>query len=234
MKISFAPCMAGSLGGIWQAALVSGNSELRSNLVSLTMLFEGNEKLRLFGPYAQKPKVTVDCGGADFIVGRAHASDHVLSRRASVSDFPELPVDVAQDLARRGCEIPQVEGVSERHNVLQGHFARRGQLDWAVLCLRGDTSIILVYWSGLPKSPAQLAPMDETITPSKKGYYRILQTVDGQFIRDRYLSSRGGVPPPPKPPSVIDHDGIDDGIYEKGSRVRYFQNGEWLELAGSD
>jgi hypothetical protein len=171
---------------------------------------------------------------APILLWAAPTQDHVLSRRASVSDFPELPVDVAQDLARRGCEIPQVEGVSERHNVLQGHFARRGQLDWAVLCLRGDTSIILVYWSGLPKSPAQLAPMDETITPSKKGYYRILQTVDGQFIRDRYLSSRGGVPPPPKPPSVIDHDGIDDGIYEKGSRVHYFQNGEWLELAGSD
>src|SRR5215472_14683091 len=129
------------------------------------------------------------------------AQDRAISRPAAVSDFPELPVDVAQDLARRGCKIPQVEGVSERHNVLHGHFAGRGQLDWAVLCLQGNTSTILVYWSGLVKSSAQLAPMDETITPSKKGYYRILQIVDGKFIRDHYLASRGGAPPPPKPPS---------------------------------
>jgi hypothetical protein len=68
-----APLQCRELGGTWQAALALRNFELRSNLVSPTMLFEGNEKLRLFGPYAQKPKVAVDCGGADFIMGCAHA-----------------------------------------------------------------------------------------------------------------------------------------------------------------
>ena len=100
--------------------------------------------------------------------------------------------------------------------------------------MQGNTSTILVYWGGSAKSPVQLAPRDETITPSKNGYYRILRVVDGKFIRDHYLSGRGGVPSPPQPPRIIDHQGIDGGIYEKGSGDHYFYNGNWLELAGSD
>jgi len=171
---------------------------------------------------------------APILLWNAPTQGRVIGRLAPVSDFPELPVDVAQDLTHRGCRIPQVEDVSERHNVVQGQFERHGQHDWAVLCLQGSTSTILVYWNGSAMSPAQLAPRDETIAPSKRGYYRILHVVDGKFIRDHYLSGRGGVPSPPKPPSVIDHDGIDDGIYEKGSGVHYLYNGKWLELAGSD
>jgi hypothetical protein len=153
----------------------------------------------------------------------------VIGRLVPVSDFSEVPAEVAQEVARRGCKIPQVEGVSERHNVVQGQFERRGQRDWAVLCLQGNTSTILVYWNGSVKNAAQLAPRDETITPSKNGYYRILHVVDRKFIRNHYSTGET-----PKPPRVIDHDGIDDGIYGKGSSVHYFYNREWLELGGSD
>ena len=131
----------------------------------------------------------------------------------------------------RGCRIPQVKGVPEKHNIIQGRFKKQGKGDWAVLCLRGNTSTILVYWNGSPEGPAQLAPMDETITPSKNGYYRILQAVSEKFIRSHYEPSASDMDPLP---SILDHDGIEDGIFEKGSIVHYFNNGKWLRLAGSD
>jgi hypothetical protein len=157
--------------------------------------------------------------------------DRVIGRLAPVSDFPKLPAGIARDLMNRGCRIPQVKGVLEQHNIIQGQFKRQGQRDWAALCLQGNISTILVYWNGSSEGPAQLAPMDETITPSKHGYYRILQVVREKFIRNHYEES---APDLDALPGILDHDGIDDGIFEKGPIVHYFDDGKWLKLAGSD
>jgi hypothetical protein len=35
-------------------------------------------------------------------------------------------------------------------------------------------------------------------------------------------------------PPPLDHDGIDDGVVEKGSSVWYWYRGRWLELTGSN
>lgn len=164
-------------------------------------------------------------------------TDRVIGRLAPVSDFPELPPDIAQDLTNRGCRIPQVKGVSKRHNVIRGEFEKRGQRDWAALCLRKNTSTIFIYWNGSAKNPAQLAPLDEAITRSKNGYYRILQVVGEKFIRihyDAYADVDPIISGMEPLPAVLDHDGIDDGILEKGSSVHYLDNGKWLKLAGSD
>ena len=121
--------------------------------------------------------------------------------------------------------------MTARHNVIKGAFEKPGQRDWAVLCLQKNTSMILVYWNGSTRNPAQLAPLDETIAPSKNGYYRVLQAASGKFIRSHYDASATDLDPLPK---TLDHDGIDDGIFEKGSLVHYFYNGTWLKLPGSD
>jgi hypothetical protein len=155
----------------------------------------------------------------------------VVGRLAPASDFPELPAAIAQDVTNRGCLIPQVKGISGRQNVIRGEFQKRGQRDWTVLCLKGNTSTILLYTGESDRNPAQLAPMDETITPSKNGYYRILQVVGEEFIRHHSDASASGMD---RPPSTLDHDGIDDGIFEKASAVHYFYRGKWLKLAGSD
>jgi hypothetical protein len=161
----------------------------------------------------------------------AAQADRAIGRLAPASDFPELPAAIALDLTNRGCRIPQVRGVSKRHNVIQGEFEKPGQRDWAVLCLQKNTSIIFIYWNGVAKNPAQLAPLDETLTPSKNGYYRILRVVGEKFIRSHYDASASEMSPLPK---VLDHDAIEDGIFEKGSSVHYLDNGKWLTLAGSD
>jgi hypothetical protein len=165
------------------------------------------------------------------IVLRDARREHVIGRLAPISDFPELPAGIAQDLRNRGCRIPQVKGIPKQRNVIQGQFKKTGQRDWAALCLQGDTSTILVYWNGSAERPARLAAMDETITPSKNGYYRVVQVVSEKFIGSHYESSASEMDPLP---GILDHDGIDDGIFEKGSVVHYFENGKWLKLAGSD
>jgi hypothetical protein len=158
-------------------------------------------------------------------------SDHAVGRLAPLSDFPELPAAIAHDLANRGCRIPQVEGVPKRHNVIRGEFEKPRQRDWAALCLQRNTSIIFVYWNGSAKSPTPLAPLDETMSASKRGYSRILHVAGGKFIRNHYNPSASDLDPLPK---VLDHDGIDVGIFGKGSSVHYFDSGKWLALPGSD
>src|ERR1700704_2200500 len=46
-----------------------------------------------------------------------------------------------------------------------------------------NTSTIFVYWDWAARNPAQFAPLDETIPPSKNGYYRILRVVGEKFVR---------------------------------------------------
>src|SRR5437773_1573493 len=60
--------------------------------------------------------------------------------RLPPSAFPELPGNVARELQRRGCTIPQEAFTKRPHNVVRGEFARPGQLDWAILCSVNQTS----------------------------------------------------------------------------------------------
>ena len=60
------------------------------------------------------------------------------------------------------------------------------------------------------------------------GFSRALIVANPQTIR-RYHANFSG----PEPP-LLDHDGIDDAFAEKGSTVRYWHEGRWLELMGSD
>jgi hypothetical protein len=55
-----------------------------------------------------------------------------------------------------------------------------------------------------------------------------ISAVDRDYIITHYRAYGGPEPPP------IDHHGIDVGIWEKASVVRYFHNGEWLTLTGAD
>lgn len=139
----------------------------------------------------------------------ASAANRVVGRLARIEEFSDVPTAIAKDIAARGCRIPQVAGIPKLHNVITGEFKMRGQKDWAVLCLTANhESRVIVYWNGMPAAPYQFASMDETITPSKNGYYRLLAVANEVFIRGH--SSRAESPMP----KIIDHHGIEDGISE--------------------
>jgi hypothetical protein len=106
----------------------------------------------------------------------------------------------------------QIKDVPERHNIMRGEFKKPGQRDLALLRPQEHSSIIFVYWNESAKNPTPLALLNETLTPSKRGSFRILHVAGEKFIRSHHDASAPGMDPLPK---VLDHDGIDDGIFEK-------------------
>ena len=64
--------------------------------------------------------------------------------RLQPTAFRELPRNLARELQKLGCTIPQISGAKEPHNVIRGEFATTGQNDWAVLCYKDGASTLLV------------------------------------------------------------------------------------------
>ena len=153
--------------------------------------------------------------------------------RLAPSAFSVLPKEIADDLTRRGCTIPQVTGTPHPHNVIRGHFSRLDQTDWAVLCsIRGESSI-LVFWNASIENPADIErSRDVNWIQSGAGdamlYSRQIEPVGRAYIMDHYKAYGGPAPPP------IDHEGINDIFVGKASVVQYFYRGKWLHLTGAD
>lgn len=62
--------------------------------------------------------------------------------------FNELPREIVNELKAMKCAVPQTYERSKPHNVINGSFAERTQMDWAVLCSRKGVSLIKVFWGG--------------------------------------------------------------------------------------
>jgi hypothetical protein len=166
-----------------------------------------------------------------------HSAAERIVRLAPVS-FRELPLAVRRELESRGCRIPQLGPAfgSHRSNVVSGHFGRPGQRDWAVLCSRGDSSQVLLFWDGradrveaweLEPDAASLQSMG----PEGIQYSRYLAVADSAAIA-RYARDYGGAGPLPLGP--ITHDGLEVGFAGKGSEIRYWHKGRWYGLQGAD
>jgi hypothetical protein len=147
--------------------------------------------------------------------------------------FPTLPKAIVHVLERRGCTIPQPVPSNKPTNVVRGQFARRGQMDWAVLCSVKDASTILVFWNGSPMNPSEIARAEDRnylqgLGGDKIGFSRGISAVEKDFIAEHYQVYGG-----PKPPT-LEHEGINDAFIGKASVVQYFYDGKWLPLTGSD
>lgn len=155
--------------------------------------------------------------------------------RLAPEAFDQLPATVKAELVSRDCTIPQAQptGRFNERNIIRGEFTRKGQIDIAVLCSRKRVSTILVFRGGSTSDIAEVArSSDRTclqdVGGGRIGYSRLLGVAEPDFIRERH-AILGGLQPPP-----LDHEGIDDIFVEKASRVWYWHEGRWLELAGSD
>ncbi|WP_457097995.1 hypothetical protein [Lysobacter sp. P5_B9] len=153
------------------------------------------------------------------------------------AEFPALPVNIRQDLERRGCRVPQNQeaGPNTRTNVVSGHFRSATQKDWAVLCSRDGSSALIVYWHGDVKD-VLVEPASPDIEwmqgagPEEWHYTRYIATATPKVIRD--LADAFG--DPAELPSPLDHDGIEEGDAAKASSIRYWHQGRWLDLTGMD
>lgn len=161
---------------------------------------------------------------------RTVPSSHLV--RLPPDAFTDLPADVIANLERRGCTIPQVWIQAERSNVVRGRFTSSDQTDIAVLCSVDCVSSILVFRGSSTSDIVKLDPTPDRFylesTGDGIGFSRMIGVATPEFIRDRYEAYGGREPPP------LDHDGIDDALVEKSSRVWYWYEGEWIRLTGSD
>lgn len=147
-------------------------------------------------------------------------------------EFPDLPVNVLEQLETRNCRIPQASGIDESpkpNNAIKGHFARNDQEDWAVLCSSGGASSIFVFWGGKEKCLSEIARRDDYIFLQGFGdgnahYSRLIYTVsDKEQIIFRFEAYGGAKAP------LIDHDAIGDAFLEKFESVHYCREGSWHE-----
>lgn len=154
-------------------------------------------------------------------------------RYLAPAEFSDAPPGLIRALDDRGCRIPQVWYDSLPHNLIRGEFARPGQQDWAALCSRAGVSQIVVFWSGGAGGVDSLAMHEDEsflqeVAPDQIGYSRRIGVADSTFIQEHNATLRIGTLP------ALDHQGIDDAFFEKGSSVFYHTDGSWIELAGAD
>jgi hypothetical protein len=171
---------------------------------------------------ASGPVVAQDWAGAD-----------AATIRLKPSAFKNIPAAVRAELDRRGCTVPQPYGAKRPANVVCGRFASGKQMDWAALCSRERISVILVFRGGSTTDVAELAREPDVnflqgIGDGIIGYSRSLGVADAQYIRRHYIPGSGPLLPP------LDHEGINDIFVGKGSVVRYWSGGRWLQLGGAD
>jgi|ERR1041385_7697690 hypothetical protein len=154
--------------------------------------------------------------------------------RVSPAAFHELPRRISRKLISLGCTIPQAKELFGLHNVIRGHFKSPGQIDWAVLCSRNQTSSILIFWRASASSWSEIVRAEDKVflqtieSGGTIGFSRTIAAVNENYILKHYRNYHGPKPPP------LNHQGIENGFVGKGSTIYYYFSRRWHELQGAD
>jgi hypothetical protein len=153
--------------------------------------------------------------------------------RIPADSLAGLPSEIVNWIHARGYLVPQVYEHADPHNAISGNYDEDKQRDWAVLCSRGDSSWIAVFWEGTTDSVDLVDPRADEgflqgIGGGKIGYSRYLATVSADGIRYLYESWEEPIP------EGLTHDGIEDAFWGKGSGILYWDRGRMRRLRGSD
>ena len=136
-------------------------------------------------------------------------------------------------LEQLDCKIPQHAFSKEPNNLITGQFLKRGQIDVALLCERGQTTTLLLLPNMGKGKPMPLA------VSSVEGYLQVLGPDEigfswgiGKVPLKKFMQAskeagckwRSDYPP----------NGIDVAFIEKASTVWYLSHGGWQGCQGSD
>ncbi len=176
---------------------------------------------------AQQPiPAPLNHSGQIVVAGR---SIPYLIRHLPISSYPELPAELAAQLTRRGCLIPQTYEAHHPENVIHASFERPGSSDWAVLCSADRTVSLLVYFSSDPNSLHVLAAAPET---------ERLQAHDSTGI----LGFNWGIDPASPEqirtaqigllhrPAPVDHDALADSLIDHRTVYHFYLKNAWIVL----
>jgi hypothetical protein len=166
------------------------------------------------------------------VSGQIAVADHstpYLIRHLPVSSFPDLPVELAVLLNRRGCLIPQTYEAHHPENVIHASLERPGSSDWAVLCSERGTVSLLVYFSSAPASLLVLSAAPET---------ERLQAHDATGV----LGFNWGIDPASPEqirtaqigllhrPALVDHDALADTLVDHRTVYHFYLKSAWIVL----
>jgi hypothetical protein len=164
-------------------------------------------------------------------------------RKLQPADAVGLPPEFVDKLKVRACTIPQFGEVGRAGdtasdpataggptNVIHGEFARHGQEDWAVLCSKGGSSTIVIFWGKTTACPASLARLDDAHylkrgTDKTVRYSRSIRALGESDLGDR--AGIAGLKP-------MSHQGIDDRFVGKSSALFYCSKGKWKIFPARD
>jgi len=152
-------------------------------------------------------------------------------RSLPVSAFPELPAAFVRELMQVGCTIPQSGLAPRPYNVIHGTFAAAHQLDFAVICLRGDQTVIKFWWGGPARCPSELAPGKNLNFMEGDGdkivFARSISTTDSYNVFTTDTSST---------PRVVrlEHDAIVDTFSDKFATIWMCRGGRWISFESGE
>jgi len=178
---------------------------------------------------AQQPeRVPAQLNVSGQIVVAGHSTPYLI-RHLPVSSFPELPIEFAGLLNRRGCLIPQTYEAHHPENVIHASLERAGSSDWAVLCSERGTVSLLVYFSS---APAKLLVLASALEIGR------LQAHDPSGV----LGFNWGIDPPSPEhihqaqaglehhPARVDHDALADSVVENRTVYHFYLKSAWTVL----
>jgi hypothetical protein len=178
-------------------------------------------------------------------------------RKLQPADIAELPPAFVEKLNARGCGIPQFGEVGragdtpgepaqggkpaieaagrsatpgEPTNVIHGEFARHGQKDWAVLCSKGGSSTIVIFWGKTTACPASLARLEDAHYLKRGQDKKVRYSRSIRALGKSELGDRAGI----AGLKDFSHQGIDDRFVGKSSAFFYCSGGKWKIFPGKD
>jgi hypothetical protein len=172
-------------------------------------------------------------------------------RKLQPADVAGLPPEFVEKLNARGCAIPQFgevgrageaagepaqdtagkSGTADRTtNVIHGEFARHGQEDWAVLCSKGGSSTIVIFWGKATACPASLARLEDAHYLKRGKDKKVRYSRSIQALGKSELGDRAGI----AGLKSFSHEGIDDRFVGKSSAFFYCSEGKWKIFPAKD
>jgi len=152
-------------------------------------------------------------------------------RLLPVASFPALPAQVATELKRRGCMVPQSFEAKQPENVIHGAFRAHGSDDWAVLCSVEKTTTLYVFFAGQAESPVALRSQADSAWLGAEPGSLVSGSAWGIAVRS---AAELRSTPALRRGLTIDHDAIDDARLERSLTIHYFEGGRWISLNGDD
>lgn len=152
-------------------------------------------------------------------------------RLLPVASFPDLPAEVAAQLNRTGCMIPQTFEAQQPENVIEGAFRAPNSRDWAALCSVAGRTTLYVFFAGHYDSPEAVRSQADTLWLGAEPGSSVYGSAWGIAVRnaaDMHESRQwhGTV--------RFDHDGIEDARLERSATVDYWQADKWLALGNDE